>query len=1197
IRSIKNTKARNELIEHFTQKGYFSGPEIYKSKNNNDIKLFGVEDFGLYVKNFRALEKALSYKDELERIIKCIENDIYVQKKKHYTNELKRFYEIRNRYKNSKIGLAVYLNFLNEQVISYGINTNRKYKNINLVIRALKQRSLRQEIQKKVDKIKLIKEIGQLEYKILVSMNKNNQEMLKLLDVEKKLKILSAFIRTKATSENAKLWLENKEEYLKILKKYLFKMNRYSTYIEEAKVITKLEKYMTDFYKAANARNEYLVNNLFKTGKSEKYVLVAGGYHVSGITQILRSRGINYKVIIPNTDNCDIAKAKKLYMERFNHQSKWLTSTDAEPKLVPSSPLHSMMLVSELYKNTKFPNSEIVKFVEKIDMKPFIHRPSGFIKFVNWVEENKNELLQRYGEDFSNEPPDYKQLLISLTEQNDKVLILEEADFKDIIIYSCDNEQKKQIVITRNLLDELTEIYKKHNISSDPLDDIYRFYIDGNNNPELQDFLIEVTTKNIDEDSILSEQKEQASTAVLDHAPYKAFLKCKYTAAKVPKPSFLSKVSEHLQKISKNIAQTDFSDKQWYKAADENRHDYTYDTDTKVDINPQEYPDDSLSPPAHEYLTEGSLVTFSASSDFLTENFSPLTEALESQNIIVGVEKVHGQPIATRWIRDKFIGTRDEGVISIPSTPLTFLSEQYSKQLTDSLGYSLFPPAPSILTGYGNLSHAQTSIPWITVSGYKKRAKEAQIKFQKAEVPIDGGNLIAAINTKGETKYIIGNRSLPAVYWYKYQEYLKSEELPGWNDDLSSLSVSAMQRKECKIGPKDRVDEAKEQWHEPTMAGFVEESLGIPDGQSVVTPHPGFHLDIGIRPGPNGTIFMADFNESLKVLEELKNTTPSLVIDDMIVAIDDMIETQEKLKLLTENIIKQQAQILTKAGFEIQRVPGMFFTTLSNRKIPVANYMNAISGHGKQGHFYYGQSFNEYLDTAFRNIIRKHYQNTGFEAQDVRLFGNQKDNIILLQNSGGLRCQYASIPGEFSIAEYLEHQDEINAWLEKQDSEAKAEIEHTRWKYKDLSDQEHIDSISEDILLWPQQSIEYFVKSFEKWIAKCETNPKSKNEWRDWYLRLEGIKKALNCIYEENVSDKNLAMPEQKSHFLIRWKQSLQTKSRRFISQTLTRLKTFLTRIAKPALNQAEILFNTMFKDTKDHYSDPALLKACQMAA
>ncbi|MFC1566995.1 hypothetical protein ACFL4A_04045, partial [bacterium] len=437
ISSIRNTKARNQFVEHFTQKGYFSGPEIYSLLNTDkDVRLYGVENFDLYLKNFKAFEKAVPYKAKLHRIIKCMENDIYVQKRKNYTQEIRQFDNIKNKYSNQKIGLTQYLNFLIEKAKSFKINISQKYKNIDsfLKVRTIKNQinesnlvfeinSISQsfykllskheitrlkayginkaesyyiymkelvdqkniklskdlqnldmyfkylEYKEKTNELKLLEELESFEYEILFSMTKNNPELSKLLQIEQKLKILSQFINTRASSEDAKLWLENRTQYLKNLREYLFKMNRYSTYIEESKTIMELENLMSEFYESANERNEHIVNNLLKSGKSEKYVLVIGGYHSQGITQILRSKGLNYKVIIPNTKESDLTKAHELYMARFEKQARWLTSRGAEPKFPPNSPLHSMMLVSEIAKPSAEFNEQLFDKLLEISLQ------------------------------------------------------------------------------------------------------------------------------------------------------------------------------------------------------------------------------------------------------------------------------------------------------------------------------------------------------------------------------------------------------------------------------------------------------------------------------------------------------------------------------------------------------------------------------------------------------------------------------------------------------------------------------------------------------------------------------------------------------------------------------------------------------------------------------------------------------------
>jgi len=73
-----------------------------------------------------------------------------------------------------------------------------------------------------------------------------------------------------------------------------------------------------DFYKTANHRNKLLINNLLSDMDIEgerKAVLVVGGFHIKGISSLLKNSGISYYVVSPNMRTYD---HQGLYESRLN---------------------------------------------------------------------------------------------------------------------------------------------------------------------------------------------------------------------------------------------------------------------------------------------------------------------------------------------------------------------------------------------------------------------------------------------------------------------------------------------------------------------------------------------------------------------------------------------------------------------------------------------------------------------------------------------------------------------------------------------------------------------------------------------------------------------------------------------------------------------------------------------------------------
>ena len=75
-----------------------------------------------------------------------------------------------------------------------------------------------------------------------------------------------------------------------------------------------------DFYRTANIRNEILVNNLLSDMDIEgvkKGALVVGGFHINGISSLLKAGGISYYVVSPNMKTYD---HQDLYQSRLKNE-------------------------------------------------------------------------------------------------------------------------------------------------------------------------------------------------------------------------------------------------------------------------------------------------------------------------------------------------------------------------------------------------------------------------------------------------------------------------------------------------------------------------------------------------------------------------------------------------------------------------------------------------------------------------------------------------------------------------------------------------------------------------------------------------------------------------------------------------------------------------------------------------------------
>ncbi|MFC1546784.1 hypothetical protein ACFL4O_03590, partial [bacterium] len=194
-----------------------------------------------------------------------------------------------------------------------------------------------------------LKEIHNLTITIKKELAHTNSYLIDLIDTATHLNILSKIINNKAGDYDIKKWIQHKNRFYKVAEKIFTK--------HEFKKLAKLQKAeidMLNFYKLAEKRNEIITANMMRhifqeagsrrqeaddkitppspslvsaRNKELSGILIVGGYHTSGIANILKSKGISYKVIQPAIDmyNKDV---KNIYIKRLNEQAEIILNQD-----------------------------------------------------------------------------------------------------------------------------------------------------------------------------------------------------------------------------------------------------------------------------------------------------------------------------------------------------------------------------------------------------------------------------------------------------------------------------------------------------------------------------------------------------------------------------------------------------------------------------------------------------------------------------------------------------------------------------------------------------------------------------------------------------------------------------------------------------------------------------------------------------
>ncbi len=213
---------------------------------------------------------------------------------------------------------------------------------------------------------------------------------------------------------------------------------------------------------------------------------------------------------------------------------------------------------------------------------------------------------------------------------------------------------------------------------------------------------------------------------------------------------------------------------------------------------------------------------------------------------------------------------------------------------------------------------------------------------------------------------------------------------------------------------------------------FVKEFL-IPnelqcDVQDIVeVPHTAYHLDVLMTPGPNGSLFVQDYEESLKLLKLIESNALSLnLTKNDLTILGRLIEETSILQKDLGDLMLKNKKILEESGFHVIKTPGAFFSSkieerTFNGKIEKfsesVNFLNCISGYSNTtGHFYMavpgtsiGDNLGKVLMDAYVEFLNKNSENLavyfiGKDAKNPDNFTEVMDNVNRLTAKLGPHC-------------------------------------------------------------------------------------------------------------------------------------------------------------------------------------------------
>ncbi|MBD3379217.1 MAG: hypothetical protein GF408_02025, partial [Candidatus Omnitrophica bacterium] len=151
---IGDKQLRAEVADYFLKEGMISGAEMYAAREPGSVKLWGVEDAGLYLKNLSVYRDSLGVKEHTRRCLASLKHHLNDLKARIFSEELLEVDMKYGQYKSGNIGLREYIAYLAERSGELGISL-KDHNNLSLLLNALRA-------EKEIDFKKADRERGML---------------------------------------------------------------------------------------------------------------------------------------------------------------------------------------------------------------------------------------------------------------------------------------------------------------------------------------------------------------------------------------------------------------------------------------------------------------------------------------------------------------------------------------------------------------------------------------------------------------------------------------------------------------------------------------------------------------------------------------------------------------------------------------------------------------------------------------------------------------------------------------------------------------------------------------------------------------------------------------------------------------------------------------------------------------------------
>ncbi len=307
---IKNSKIKQKVSYFLLDKLRLSGAEYAHINRADDFKLIGVENLKLYGKNIEYYKEASKHREEVSKDLEALFTEISNLANQHFPGNLRALLKTNKRFSDDKLPLLNYLRKLQRFYQKSPLDNraelfSKKYPSISILLMAetIAEPLLTKQLNE-MDFKAVFSEILQLEQDISRAYLGAERDR-KIFTYYQALQLLMKLNQIKLTPSEYEAVKKIFQDFdTKQLAEFVVSLTGRSLVLSkewEANIESSAL-----FYDIAQERDKTISHHMksfFQSENESAAILVFGGFHASGIKEILREHQISYQVISPRINS------------------------------------------------------------------------------------------------------------------------------------------------------------------------------------------------------------------------------------------------------------------------------------------------------------------------------------------------------------------------------------------------------------------------------------------------------------------------------------------------------------------------------------------------------------------------------------------------------------------------------------------------------------------------------------------------------------------------------------------------------------------------------------------------------------------------------------------------------------------------------------------------------------------------------